>query len=103
MAVESAGDRAIFFSVNDFGVAATYTQIGGGAVTVNGIFDHEYFAADAGGSVAVAIEQPRFLCRTADVSSAAEGDALTVNATNYTIKVVEDDGTGITNLVLEEV
>lgn len=103
MAVESADDRAIFFSVDDFGVAATYTPSGGGAVTVNGIFDHEYFAADAGGSVVVAIEQPRFLCRTADVASAAEGDALTVNATNYTVKVVEDDGTGITNLVLEEV
>jgi hypothetical protein len=103
MAVETADDRAIFFNVDDFGVAATYTPSGGSAVTVNGIFDHEYFAADAGGSVAVAIEQPRFLCRTADVSSADEGDALTVNATNYTIKVVEDDGTGITNLVLEEV
>jgi len=103
MAVENADDRAIFFDVDDFGVAATYTPSGGSAVTVNGIFDHEYFAADAGGSVAVAIEQPRFLCRTADVASAAEDDALTVNATNYTIKVVEDDGTGITNLVLEEV
>ena len=103
MAVESADDRAIFFSVDDFGVAATYTPSGGSAATINGIFDHEYFAADAGGSVVVAIEQPRFLCRTADVVSAAEGDALTVNATNYTVKVVEDDGTGITNLVLEEV
>jgi len=103
MAVESLDDLAVFLSVDDFGVAATYTPSGGSAATVNGIFDHEYFAADAGGSVAVAIEQPRFLCRTADVSSAAEGDALTVNATNYTIKVVEDDGTGITNLVLEEI
>jgi len=103
MAVETADDRAVFFSVDDFGVAATYTPSGGSPVTVNGIFDHDYYAADAGGSVAVAIEQPRFLCRTADVASAAEGDALTVNSTNYTVKVVEADGTGVTNLVLEEV
>lgn len=103
MAVETDADRALFFSVDDFGVAATYTPDGGSPVTVNGIFDHEFYAADAGGTVTVAIEQPRFMCRTSDVSAAAEGDALTVNSTNYTIKVVEADGTGITMLVLEEV
>ncbi|MEK9917973.1 MAG: head-tail joining protein [Pelagibacteraceae bacterium] len=103
MAVETADDLAIFFSVDDFGVAATWTPSGGAATTVNGIFDREYLAADAGGTVAFAIEQPRLVCRTADVSTAAEGDALVVNSTNYTIKVVEPDGTGVTTLVLEEV
>jgi hypothetical protein len=102
MAVESASDRAIFFSTDDFGSAATYTPSGGSAVIVNGVFDREYFAADAGGSVSVAIEQPRFICRTSDIPSAAEGGSLVVNSTTYTIKVVEADGTGVTNLVLEQ-
>lgn len=97
MAVETADDRAIFFSVDDFGVAATY---GGG--TVNGIFDNEFFEADAGGSVMVAMQQPRFMCRTADIPTAAEGDAIVINAVDYTIRVVQPDGTGITTLVLEE-
>jgi len=101
MAVETADDRAVFVSVDDFGVAATYTPAGGVASTVNGIFDNDFVEVDAGGGVAVALQQPRFHCRTADVSSAAEGDALVVSAVNYTIRIVQDDGTGMTMLVLE--
>jgi hypothetical protein len=102
MAVESADDRAIFVNVDDFGVAATYTPSGGSASTVNGIFDNDFVEVDAGGGVAVALQQPRFHCRTADVSSAAEGDALVVGGVNYTIRIVQDDGTGMTMLVLEK-
>lgn len=101
MAVESAADRAIFFEVDDFGTAASYTPSGGVAATINGIFDNDFIEVDAGGGVGVALQQPRFLCRTADVSSAAEGDALVINTVNYTIRIVQDDGTGITTLVLE--
>jgi hypothetical protein len=101
MAVESADDRAIFVGIDDFGVAATYTPSGGAAVTVNGIFDNDFIEVETGAGVGVALQQPRFQCRTADVSSAAEGDALVINAVNYTIRIVQDDGTGMTVLVLE--
>lgn len=97
MAVETDTERAIFFEVDDFGVAATYA---GG--TVNGIFNKNYLELDSGGSVAFAINQPRFVCRTSDVSSAAEGDAITISGTSYVIRVVQDDGTGVTTLVVEE-
>lgn len=102
MAVETATELAIFFEADDFAVAATYTPVGGASSTVNGIFDNEFFEADAGGFVAVATQQPRFVCKTSDVASAAEGDALIVNAVNYTIRIVQPDGTGTTTLVLEE-
>ncbi len=102
MAVESLDDLAVFLSVDDFGVAATYTPTGGSASTVNGIFDNDIIEVDAGGNVPMAVRQPRFLCRTNDVSDAAEGDALVVNATNYTIRVVDHDGTGMTVLALEK-
>tara|TARA_R100000278_G_scaffold113608_1_gene91805 strand:- start:3221 stop:3532 length:312 start_codon:yes stop_codon:yes gene_type:complete len=102
MAVESASDRAIFVDVDDFGSAGTYTPSGGSASTINGIFDNDFIEVDAGGAVAVALQQPRFHCRTADVSSAAEGDALVVGGVNYTIRIVQDDGTGMTMLVLEK-
>ena len=101
MAVESAADRAIFFDVDDFGTAATYTPDGGSASTVNGIFDNDFIEVDAGGGVGVALQQPRFQCRTADVASAAEGDAIVISAVNYTVRIVQDDGTGMTVLVLE--
>ena len=103
MAVETADELAVFFGVDDFGTAATYTPSGGSSTTVNGIFDNEFFEADAGGMVAVAIQQPRFQCRTSDVSAAAEGDAITINSVAYIIRVVQPDGTGVTTLVLEEV
>ena len=90
MAVESAADRAIFFDVDDFGTAASYTPSGGSAATVNGIFDNDFVEVDTGGGVGIALQQPRFLCRTADVSSAAEGDALVVSAVNYTVRIVQD-------------
>ena len=44
---------------------------------------------------------PQFVCRTSDVSSAAEGDALVTGSVNYTIRDVIDDGTGMTTLMLE--
>lgn len=97
MAVETDIERAIFVEIDDFAVAATYN---GG--TVNGIFDKEYLELDSGGSVAFAVNQPRFVCQTSDVSSAAEGDAIVISGTNYVIRVVQDDGTGMTTLVLEE-
>jgi hypothetical protein len=102
MAVETAADRAIFFDTDDFGSAATYTPSGGVASTVNGIFDNDIIEVEAGGNISMAVRQPRFVCRTVDLSSAAEGDALNVNSTAYTIRVVDHDGTGVTTLVLEK-
>lgn len=102
MPVETADDLAIFVSVDDFGSAATYTPVGGSASTVNGIFDNDIVEVDAGGNIPMAIRQPRFLCRTQDISGAVDGDALVVNSTNYTIRVVDHDGTGMTTLVLEK-
>ena len=103
MAVETAADRAVFVDADDFGVAATYTPQGGSAETVNGIFDNDIVEVDAGGGVPMAVRQPRFNCRTADVSGAVDGDALTVNSTAYTIRVVDHDGTGMTTLALEKI
>jgi len=102
MAVESADDLAVFFDADDFGTAASFTPSGGSASTVNGIFRNVFFEAEAGGNVGVAMQDPIFICRTADVSGVAEGDALTVSGTAYTIRVVEPDGTGVTRLMLEK-
>ena len=49
----------------------------------------------------VAAADPQFICRTSDVSSATEGDALVTGSVNYTFQDVIDDGTGMTTLMLE--
>jgi len=100
MAVESAADRAIFLSINDFGVSATYTH-SAVATTISGIFDNDFVEVDTGG-IPFAMQQPRFLARTSDVSAAVEDDTLVISGTTYKIKVVQHDGTGMTNLVLEK-
>ena len=102
MAVETASDLAAFISTNDFGVSASYTVAGGSAATISGIFDNNIIEVEAGGGVPIAVRQPRFLCRTADVASAADGDAITINSTAYTIRMVDEDGTGMTQLILEK-
>ena len=48
-----------------------------------------------------AVADPRFVCRTSDVASAANGDTLVASGTTYTIRSAENDGTGVTTLVLE--
>jgi hypothetical protein len=100
MAVETADDRLVMLA--DFGVTATYTPVGGQAASVVGIFDNAYEAVDAGGNVPVALTQPHFTCRTADVPNAADGDALVVSGVSYIIRVVMQDGTGISDLLLEK-
>lgn len=83
-------DYSVF--VADFGVAAV---IGGQSVT--GIFDNGYASAfaDISGSA------PSLLLPTSDVGSAAVGNSITVSSVSYTIAERQDDGTGMTRLVLE--
>ena len=102
MGVESDIDRAVFLSVDDFGIAAKFTPQNSFERDIIGIFDNDFVEVDAGGGVGFALQQPRFLCRTDDVSSATEGDAITILGVAYTIRIVQDDGTGMTTLVLEK-
>lgn len=100
MPVETAADRAIFVSANDWGVEATYPK-SKFRKTISGIFDNDFVEVEAGG-VPFAMQQPRFLAPTADVATIAEGDTLIITGTTYVVRVVQADGTGMTNLVLEK-
>ena len=47
--------------------------------------------------------QLRFICAAADLPiGAAAGDAIMVDGTAYTVRVVQPEGTGVTTLVLEK-
>lgn len=103
MAVETATELAIFFDVDDFGTAATYTPVGGAASTVNGIFDNPQASRNATDLLDITIPAPQFVCRTSDVANVAEGDSLVVSGVSYIIRVTLTDGTGVTTLLLEKV
>jgi hypothetical protein len=100
MPVETADDRLLMLA--DFGVTVSYTYADATVTSFTGIFDSDYQAVDAGGGVAFAMQQPRVTCRTADVSGALEGDTAVIEGVTYTVRVVMDDGTGITELTLEK-
>lgn len=103
MAVETATELAIFFDVDDFGTAATYTPVGGAAVTVNGIFDNPQASRNATEMLDITIPAPQFVCRTSDVANVAEGDGLVIGGVSYIIRVTLTDGTGVSTLLLEKV
>ena len=85
MAVEADTERAVFLATSDFAQAATYTPSGRSGSSVNGVFDNGDGLIDLGGHVGVTSGDLQFVCRTSDVSSAAEGDALVAGSVNYTI------------------
>ena len=97
--VETASDRSLLLA--DFGEAATWTPTGGSAATLTALLSKEHEEVDTGGAVSIVMSHPRVTCRTADVSTAAEGDSFAIGGVTYTVRVVMTDGTGMTQLVLE--
>lgn len=103
MAVETAADRDVFVNPEEFGVTATYTPGVGSPVSVNGIFDSDYFAAEIGAGVAVEGARLRFLCPSEDLpGGAAHGDSIVIAAVTYKVREIHPDGTGFTELVIEK-
>ncbi len=75
--------------------AATSCTIGG--VAVSAIFSNA--SAD---TLLAAGRQPSITVKSADVASTARGTAVVVNGTNYTVALIEHDGTGMARVVLEK-
>lgn len=99
MGIETATEREILLA--DFGETMSYTPSGGSASNIKAIFDNAYQAVDAGGTIAFAVSQPKIMCRTSDVSSAQEGDTIVYDGTTYTMTIVMNDGTGMSEIMLE--
>lgn len=101
MAIESALDLSAFFELDDFAVPALYTAAGKRAIVISGIFDNPSASQSVSDMIDVIIPQPRFTCRTVDVPNAAEADKIKINGKSYTIRIVTDDGEGVTTMMLE--
>lgn len=101
MGVESNDDLSIFFELDDFGTEAVYTQTNKRPIKVSGIFDNPHASITATDMMDVTMPKPSFVCRTADIPTAAEGDTIKINNVAYTVRVVATDGLGVTTLVME--
>ena len=88
MTLESSQDRSGY--ITTFGESVTI-----GEVTLTAIFDYEYIEASA-----VESKQPVLTVLSSDVSTAAHGDPVTVRGVSYSIIGIQNDGTGMTDLVL---
>lgn len=100
MSVETDLDRAIFIS--DWGVEGILKRGARPRKTIKGIFDNGYTEVDVGGTVGFATVSPRFLCRTSDLDGAADADSIMIDCVKYVIRVMEPDGTGMTEIMLEK-
>lgn len=83
---------AVFFDAAEHATAAT---LDGDSVV--GIFENRY--VESLGAVAAA--QPTYTLPTADAAAAAQGSALVIGATSYTVRNIQPDGTGVTTLELQ--
>lgn len=104
MAIDFNADLKAILNTNEFAVPALYESIVNGnpvsSVTINGIFENDYFDIVDGESV-VESSQPGFTCRTIDVAGVKHGDRLTINSVQYTIVGNKPSSFGVTVLPLE--
>lgn len=69
-----------------------------GSARLSGVLDDDFLAA-----LGVETSGPSFVCRSADIASAAHGDTLDLeDGTRYLIRGIVADGTGVTVLRLEK-
>ena len=101
MALESATDLANFFDTDAHGVAVTYTPAGGSSKTVNVIFENQYILVDEG-EVGVNATIPVVTCKSSDVSGIAVDDTFLIDSVTYKVKVIRPDGTGVSEIQLEQ-
>lgn len=89
-------DLDTFLDTDEFAVSITYNS-----TTIKGIFDDEYKGVNAltGEIEATA---PQAIVKTSDVSGIAHGNTLTINSTTYYVIGIQQDGTGLTILILSK-
>lgn len=94
-------DLSEFFDNDDFAVAATITGITG---SVYGIYDKEYVEVSIG-SIDVVGYKPTFTCQTSDITDVDRTTMVTIagETETFIISHIENQGDGISRIILEEV
>lgn len=102
MPIETAADRAVFTSPNDFGDVGTYASAGG-VKDVAGIFDDPSTSTSFNEAVTVD-SRPTFLCAESDLPDDADAEAEDqidiAGRGSFSITSIEPDGQGMVALRL---
>jgi len=101
MALESATDLSGFFSTDEHAKSVTFTPSGGSASTIKGIFENAFELVEVGG-IGVEATIPTLTVKSTDVSGLVHGDAFVIDSVSYLARIVRPDGTGVTEVQLEE-
>ncbi len=91
--IETDFDREIM--LEDFGTIITLLD--GNKIT--GIFDNAY--QSFGDGIELSGVSPAILCQTKEVEHLKNGDKIKLNCLDYIIRDDEQDGTGLTRLILK--
>jgi len=101
MALETENDQLGFLDTETHGQTVSYTPSGGSATNIKAIVNDAYFDID-GDSVDIEGKQIILTCRTADAPSAAHNDTFVFESTTFKVVNVRPDGTGFTEMMLQE-
>lgn len=84
-------DFTDFLDDDDFAIVATFN-----GNNVTGILDKEYVSVNG-----IESNKPVFVCSSADASPYSRGDVVIADGTTYSLVTKEQDGTGMTMVILE--
>ena len=102
-----SADLTQIFSVDDLAETITITKSGGGVLNIPAHFEKSWVSAgaaewgtDIGAPQEIFVPHPSAFVKTSDIPGVAKGDQLTANSENFKIRELQDDGTGITEIIL---
>jgi|SRR3989304_1157905 len=81
-------------------VDATYTPQGGQASAIKVIFGNDFKVVDL--STGIESAAPAVTCKSSDVASVKHNDTFVINSVTYYVSGIQQDGTGITILILSK-
>ncbi len=97
MPVESAADRAAFFSTAEFAVVAQIAPKGRLAYEVSGIFDRSFIDVDG-----VESNTPLLTVADDDLDRPEIGMRVVVDRESFEVRSVQPSGSGVTRLYLQK-
>lgn len=92
-------DFSVFFNTSEFATEALFGPNGSQA-SINGIFENEFYEVEQAEYVGISAKQPTFSCATTQVASYSQGAKVVINGTEYEIRDIRDDGTGLSQVIL---
>lgn len=101
MALETDSDRLAFLDTETHGLTVSYTPSGGSATSIKAIVNDEYLGIE-GDSVDIEGKQIFLVCRSGDVPNIAHNDTFGFESKTFKVRNVRPDGTGFTEMLLEE-